>query len=174
MIVENTSFVAMSHSVLNHAARRYAIEYFEDNKSYIEKNHNVMKTWQCYAKDDDLISEMVNSVKVVGERVTNRKYKISSSKFVDYVQGSYCKGHRDSVDQSNLSIITMIDMSSDLIGGEAYFSRDSTSSYDQKFKMVPGPLYSGDSLLYGYNLFHGVDEIIRGRRLVLITWLLEI
>ncbi len=169
---EDTVFLSMTENVLSLSARKYAIDYFEENKKYLEANYNVMKTWQApVAPDDDLLLEMANNIKSVCETVTNRKYKINSGKFINYVKDSYCKGHGDDIEASHLSVITMIDMSSDLLGGEAYFARDAQSEHTHK--MIPGPLKSGDCLMYGHNVQHGVEKVFSGRRLVFVLWLLE-
>lgn len=166
------TFLGVSSEVLSLSARKYAIDYFEENKEYLEVNYNVMKTWQApIAKDDDLLLEMANNIKSVCEKVTNRKYKISSGKFINYVKDSYCKGHADNPEASHLSVIVMIDISDDLIGGEAYFGKDRESIATHK--MVPGPISSGDCLMYGHNVYHGVEKIFSGRRLVFVLWLLE-
>jgi len=173
MLREDTVSLSLTENVLSLSARKYAIDYFEDNKEYLEENWNVMKTWQApVAPDDDLIWEMAKNIRRVCEKVTNRKYKISSGKFIDYVKDSYCKGHKDDPNGSHLSVITMIDMSSDLLGGEAYFARDRKAV--STHKMIPGPLESGDCLMYGYNVYHGVDEVLNGRRLVCVLWLTEV
>lgn len=167
------TFLGVSSEVLSLPARKYIIEYFEDNKRYLEENYNVMKTWQCLVPpDDELLWEMAHKIMHHCSRVTNRKYTINSGKFIDYVEGSYCKGHADNPDASHLSVIVMIDISDDLVGGEAYFARDRSSA--QTHKMVPGPLSSGDCLMYGYNVHHGVEKVIRGRRLVGVLWLTEV
>lgn len=86
------TFLGVSSEVLSLSARKYAIDYFEENKKYLEVNYNVMKTWQApIAKDDDLLLEMANNIKSVCEKVTNRKYKISSGKFINYVKDSIVK-----------------------------------------------------------------------------------
>tara|TARA_Y100000389_G_scaffold92172_1_gene88760 strand:+ start:324 stop:857 length:534 start_codon:yes stop_codon:yes gene_type:complete len=170
---ENTVFLAVTENVLSLSARKYAIDYFEENKKYLEVNYNVMKTWQAVVEnfEDDILLEMLNNIKSVCEKVTNRKYKTNSAKFIDYVKDSYCKGHADNPEASHLSVIVMIDISDDLIGGEAYFAKDRAATTTHK--MIAGPLSSGDCLMYGYNVHHGVEKVFSGRRLVLVLWLIE-
>ena len=117
--------------------------------------------------------DMVNNIiKPMAETSTNRKYKLGSSKLIDYIEGSWCHGHRDSLEQSHLSVITMIDMSSNLKGGQAYFAKDRDA--EGVWTMLPGPLFNGDTLMYSANLFHGVYEVQQGRRLVMVNWFIEV
>jgi hypothetical protein len=169
--IKDTQFIAMNEKTLSQSACKYLIDYFEDNKEYREVNYNVMKTWQAEVRDELILDMTVEIIKPMIERTTNRKYKPGSAKLIDYVEGSWCKGHRDSLEQSHLSVITMIDISSDLKGGQAYFAKDERA--ENVWSMMPGPVYSGDTLIYSPNLFHGVYEVQQGRRLVLVTWFLE-
>lgn len=167
-----TYFIGMHNETLSQSACKYLIDYFEDNKSYLETNYNVMKTWQTRLETDELAMEMVNDIiKPMAEKTTNRKYKAGSSKLIDYIGGSWCNGHRDAIEESNLSVITMIDMSSNLKGGQAYFAKDEKA--DGVWSMMPGPFSNGDTLMYSVNLFHGVYEVQQGRRLVLVNWFIE-
>jgi len=169
---DKTHFIAMHGETLSQSACKYLTDYFEDNKEYREVNHNVKKTWQTRLDEDELGMEMVNDIiKPMAEITTNRKYKLGSSKLIDYIEGSWCKGHCDAITQSHLSVITMIDMSSNLKGGQAYFAKDRDA--EGVWSIMPGPLYNGDTLMYSANLFHGVYEVQQGRRLVMVNWFIE-
>ena len=165
--------LGFASDVLSKSARTYLIDFFEEGKRYIETNYNLMKTWQIETDNDDpMLVEMTAKVQKAAEAVMSKKLlPCKNGKIVDYVKGSWAKGHNDSIEQSHCSVITMIDLSQDLVGGEAYFAKD--REWVDDHKMIPGPLNNGDCLMYGGNLFHGVDEVFSGRRLVLITWFLE-
>ena len=159
--------------VLSQSARTYLIDYFEENKYVKEKDYNLRKFLTCGTDYEDPIQlEILSKVKLAAETTTRMKLlPCTVSKLADYVCGSFALGHKDDAKSSDLSVITMIDLSKDLRGGEAYFAKSvSTANYH---KIIPGPLENGDSLMYGGEMFHGVEEVISGRRLVLITWFKE-
>jgi hypothetical protein len=159
--------------VLSQSARTYLIDYFEEDKTYHEKNYNLRKVWQNNIDYEDPIqAEMVDRVQLAAETTTRMKLSSCRNAFLcDYVEGSWAKGHTDNPDASDCSVITMIDLSQDLVGGEAYFAKTKQSL--DYHKMIPGPLENGDSLMYGGEMYHGVEEVFSGRRLVLITWFKE-
>lgn len=165
--------LGFASDVLSQSARSYLIDFFEEGKMYVEKNIYLNKTWQLGTDQDDPMQvEMITKVQKAAETVMRMKLlPCTTVKLTEYVKGSFATGHFDVVDQSELSVVTMIDLSKDLMGGEAYFSKTRESlAYH---KIIPGPLENGDSLMYSGGLFHGVEEVFSGRRLVLITWFLE-
>ena len=159
--------------VLSQSARGYLVDFFEEHKKYREENYNLRKVWDKRIDYEDPIQvEMVDRVQLAAETTTRMKLLPCRGGFLcDYVKGSWAQGHTDNIDQSNCSVITMIDLSKDLKGGESYFARDKESM--EYHKMIPGPLENGDSLMYGGEMYHGVEEVLSGRRLVLITWFKE-
>ena len=80
-----------------------------------------------------------------------------------YREGSYCKIHQDDK-KSAKTIVTMLDRSEDLIGGECIF-------YDGVVPYVCD-LQIGESVIYDQNMFHGVSMVQRGFRTVLVSWFL--
>ena len=159
--------------VLSQSARSYLIDYFEEGKVYKEENYNLRKVWQKSIDYEDPIQvEMVDRVQLAAETTTRMELLPCRNAFLcDYTEGSWAKGHTDDGSASDCSVITMIDLSKNLNGGEAYFTKTKESL--DYHKMIPGPLENGDSLMYGGNMFHGVEEVFSGRRLVLITWFKE-
>ena len=159
--------------VLSQSARAYLIDFFEEHKSYHETNYNLRRVWQKNIDYEDPIQvEMVAMVQLAAE--TTMRIKLlpcMNSYLCDYVEGSWAKGHKDNADASDCSVITMIDLSKNLKGGEAYFTK--TKESVDYHKMIPGPMEDGDSLMYGGSMYHGVEEVFSGRRLVLITWFKE-
>jgi hypothetical protein len=165
--------LGFASDVLPQSARTYLIDYYEENKNIREKNYNLQNTWQALLDySDDMQVEMQARVQLAAETVMRMKLlPCEIGKIVEYVKGSWAQGHNDQVVSSNCSVITMLDLSQDLIGGEAYFAKNKESM--EYHKMVPGPLSNGDSLMYGGEMWHGVEEVISGRRLVLVTWFKE-
>ena len=159
--------------VLSQSARTYLIDYFEEYKKYREQTYNLFKTWQKHMDyEDPMQVEMVSRIQKATETAMRMKLlPATNGKLVEYVEGSSARGHVDAKAQSSMSVITMINLSQDLRGGEAYFAKDVTAM--EYHKMIPGPLENGDSLMYGGSMFHGVEQIFSGKRLVLITWFME-
>jgi len=109
--------------------------------------------------------------------------------FLKYEEGSFTRMHKDN--ESRLTIVTMVDQSDDLVGGDAIVreeyrspegGRDSTQKcvradyekdrppYGQEIIMDVVPVEDGESLIYGNDLDHAVGRVRSGQRIVLITW----
>ncbi len=111
--------------------------------------------------------------------------------FLFYGEGSFTMMHRDSPLRVENTAITMIDKSSDLIGGDIIVSRrvknvngdiHIPSDEEIKFKKEPVPVMSnitamtaipqsvGETVWYPAKMSHGVTQVTQGYRLVLISW----
>mgnify|MGYP000176747544 CR=1 FL=1 len=135
--------------VLSQSARGYLVDFFEEHKKYREENYNLRKVWDKRIDYEDPIQvEMVDRVQLAAETTTRMKLLPCRGGFLcDYVKGSWAQGHTDNI------------------------ARDKESL--EYHKIIPGPLENGDSLMYGGEMYHGVEEVLSGRRLVLITWFKE-
>ena len=103
--------------------------------------------------------------------------------FLNYGPESFTKFHTDDDDKVGLTIVTFLDKSEDLIGGEPlvllpYEKRSRPSTHYRKGdapvgqKVVPKVIQMsvGQSLVYDKHLMHGVGQVEQGNRLVLISW----
>ena len=103
--------------------------------------------------------------------------------FLDYTKESFTRFHTDNDDAVGLTIVTFIDKSEDLIGGEAlaqlpYTKRERPVNKYRKGeapmnqRVIPKVINMdvGQSLIYDKSLMHGVGQVERGNRLVLISW----
>jgi len=103
--------------------------------------------------------------------------------FVMYEEGSFTRMHTDNDDDISLTIVTLLD-SQDLVGGETivhlpaeYKGRD-VNEYrkgdipreDQRVRPKVVNVDKGHSMIYNRSLLHGVAEIEKGKRLVLVSW----
>jgi|TARA_Y100001951_G_C11137969_1_gene181937 hypothetical protein len=90
-------------------------------------------------------------------------YKLNTCYFLEYGKGSFAELHHDHI--SKLTTVTMLNKSEDLIGGEFIISddNDSTSSIID--------LRVGETYFLDQTVKHGVAKIVKGTRLVLITWM---
>lgn len=109
--------------------------------------------------------------------------------FLKYEEGSFARMHKDN--ESKLTIVTLIETSEDLVGGDAVVldeykspvgGRNSTHKcnrsgpekerppYGQNIITDVIPVQDGESLIYGNDLDHAVSRVHSGQRTVLITW----
>jgi predicted 2-oxoglutarate/Fe(II)-dependent dioxygenase YbiX len=103
--------------------------------------------------------------------------------FVMYEEGSFTRMHTDNDDDISLTIVTLLD-SQDLVGGETivhlpaeYKGRDANEYRkgdvprdDQRVRPKVVNVDKGQSMIYNRSLLHGVAEVEKGKRLVLVSW----
>lgn len=105
--------------------------------------------------------------------------------FLKYVEDSFTRLHTDNVDDVGMTVVTYID-SQDLVGGhalafETYDKRERPTDRYAKRKNEQAPIGKdiipvvieaevGDSIVYGKELRHGVSQVSKGYRTVLISW----
>lgn len=110
-----------------------------------------------------------------------------NSYFLSYTRGSFTATHVDT-DKANLTLITLIDKTDDLIGGDVivikplpkrelrgeFRGKEGTRARVGKL-IVPEvwPQEVGESLIYDGGTTHGVTRVKKGERIVLVTWLKE-
>ena len=103
--------------------------------------------------------------------------------FLDYTEESFTKFHSDNDDAVGLTIVTFLDASDDLVGGQAMamLPYEKRGRPENKYRKGDAPIgercipkvidmHVGQSLVYDKHLIHGVGQVERGNRLVLISW----
>lgn len=104
--------------------------------------------------------------------------------FLNYTEESFTRFHTDNDEAVGLTIVTFLEASNDLIGGEAlvmlpYTKRGRPANKYRKGeppgnrnRVIPKVVQMevGDSLIYDKSLMHGVGQVEQGNRLVLISW----
>ena len=106
--------------------------------------------------------------------------EVYSHYFVMYHEGSYTRMHTDNDDAIGLTIVTLVD-TVDLVGGETLAlvpakmpeeKKGYQKGNDHKGRVIPRVIRmnEGDSVIYDRSLMHGVSEIEKGKRLVLVSW----
>lgn len=119
---------------------------------------------------------------------------LMSHYFLQYGQGSFTRFHTDDADKVIKTIVTQIHTSSDLVGGLALvqipYMVDARPSNKQvkrskdpeknnlpplREQIVPKVVNvrDGESMVYGKELIHGVSQVERGTRMVLVSWFME-
>jgi len=142
-------------------------------------------------------SQDYNLFTVDKRRIKNEEFKSSSFKkldeyadrptyshyFVMYEEGSFTRMHTDNDNDVTLTIVTLLD-SQDLIGGETivalpfeYKGRDQNEYRKgevptKENRIVPKVVNvdKGQSMVYNRSLLHGVAQVEKGKRLVLVSW----
>ena len=153
--------------------RHELIDYFKSLPSNVGHiDYNLYNIDKRYLKQNP-----PEAIKKIEERAGRKNY---SHYFVMYDEGSYTKMHTDNDDQIGLTIVTLID-TVNLVGGETIAMipaklSESKEGYqkgdDHKGRVVPRVIRMdvGDSVIYDRSLLHGVSEIEKGKRLVLVSW----
>lgn len=107
--------------------------------------------------------------------------------FLEYVEGSFTRAHSDNADDIGGTIVTLVDTSDNLDGGEAlgylpHFKKDigefdlnryrDNDHEDTGNHIIPVVIKQqvGESIMYGPEFQHAVSQVITGRRRVLISW----
>ena len=124
----------------------------------------------------------LNCFKVI-DAYASKHEKTFRHYFLNYTEESFTKFHTDNDDAVGLTIVTLVDKSEDLIGGEALAQLPYTKTVRpaNKYRKGDAPhnqmvcpkvinMEPGQSLVYDKSLMHGVGQVERGNRLVLISW----
>lgn len=107
--------------------------------------------------------------------------------FLKYEVGSFARMHKDNVDKVGQTIVTHIDSSPDLHGGDSViFGRyakkvrpshlpakrvkGEKGQYNEQIIPITIRAENGESIVYDTSMQHGVSLVERGIRIVLISW----
>lgn len=155
------------------------------------QDHDWERVWQHYNLFhlDRIICSNALELEFVKELHTySRKKHCFGAYFLKYIPGSFTRFHSDN--KSELTIVTLID-SVDLVGGDtltmAEYERpkgdrpssqvckrppeeDVTPPYGRHIVPDVIDIKTGESMVYGPKLQHGVSKVYNGERTVLITW----
>jgi predicted 2-oxoglutarate/Fe(II)-dependent dioxygenase YbiX len=107
------------------------------------------------------------------------KRKSYSHYFVMYEEGAFTKLHTDNDAEVGLTIVTLVD-TVDLIGGDTLVMLPYEEKEKKGYQKGNSPrgsvipkivrMESGESVTYDHSLTHGVTQVERGKRLVLVSW----
>lgn len=107
--------------------------------------------------------------------------------FLKYVEGSFTNVHFDNPNRVNKTAVTLLDVSEDLVGGDAILLKKITKEDLLEGKSQPEDILVntkrhnaaipllvkqeiGSTMVYNNATLHGVTRVERGHRLVLISW----
>lgn len=179
------SVIGVCENVLEQDEIDYVKKLLKEQQVFKPFEDSIMvSTWQVEVLlTDPIMLNITGKIKRATEKVMGVKLSNKGEDFrgdiIEYRKGSCAKGHYDNMPgrmgkqvKEQITVVTMIDLSDDLVGGDAWFAKNRNTSATHK--MIPGPFGIGDMLMYGYDTFHGVSELIAGRRVVLISWFSKI
>jgi hypothetical protein len=152
-------------------------------KQFWTRDFNLFNLYKCdiprqmNAQDLDFMRMVSNKIKHHVEFKNDAAHY-----FLKYVPNSFTVVHVDNPQRIKRTAVTLIDASPDLVGGDVVLLRDIAKS-----ELVSGPLRPespvpnvkvpivvksklGSTLIYNYNVKHGVSKVEQGYRLVLISW----
>jgi predicted 2-oxoglutarate/Fe(II)-dependent dioxygenase YbiX len=102
--------------------------------------------------------------------------------FLHYGRGSFTKTHSDNDEAIGLTIVTMLEHTPNLVGGDTIVTlpykgpvRDDgyikgEPHIDQRMIMRVVSMDEGDSISYDRSLMHAVSQVEIGHRIVLVSW----
>ena len=159
--------------IINEDDRHELIDLYNSLPSSVaHQDYNLYKVDKRILRTD----QINNAIKKV---IDYSKLETYSHYFVMYDPGSYTRLHSDNDDDVGLTIVTLVD-TVDLVGGDTLVMlpapKEQKIGYqkgdDHKGRVVPKivQMKTGESVIYDRSLLHGVTQIEKGKRLVLVSW----
>lgn len=141
------------------------------------QDYNLFTVDKRRLKNDQLNDKLFSKLNQYADRPVYSHY------FVMYEEGSFTRMHTDNDEDVTLTIVTLLD-SQDLIGGETIvhlpfqYKGRNKSEYrkgdipksDQRVIPKIVNVDKGQSMVYDRSLLHGVAQVEKGKRLVLVSW----
>jgi predicted 2-oxoglutarate/Fe(II)-dependent dioxygenase YbiX len=135
-----------------------------------------------------LTQRIVPSDKFIMELETD-ELKIHSQYFLDYIEGAFTRKHSDNNDVVKKTAITLVE-ANDLDGGDiivyephyksdmqvpedgSVLNRYNEKDYKPGDEIIPVIVKQkvGETIAYGPNVQHSVSKVLKGNRVVLVTW----
>jgi hypothetical protein len=166
-------------------------EIVELNKLYDEcENERIKRLHNLFYLDYRSFPSTLNST--YREKLSSH-FNMNADRmyYLEYYKGSFTRRHSDVGEQSQRTVITMLDKSDDLEGGETIvylphfknnefefdvnrYIRKTEKDDEQGSSIIPVVLNLnvGESVTYDAELLHEVALVTKGRRRVLVSWLL--
>jgi len=100
---------------------------------------------------------------VLNEYLFLGNYKIFGAYILKYGPNSFTSMHQDHPEESQKTSITLLEQSDDIVGGKAIIIGNLNTPVIVEQQV-------GQTVWYDQSLWHGVTEIEKGERKVLVTW----
>jgi len=131
---------------------------------YFEVQSRLRNLWQYhyqrFTADD---RHIIDKLKKTAESVYGVELDYNNHYFLRYEKGSFAIPHTDNPNTSYVTCVVPLEISDDIEGGE-------TCVYTKNDGKLVLPIDVGEVLFYGYQQKHSVEKLIKGSRLVFISW----
>jgi len=159
--------------------------YDESPVMYAHQDYNLFNVEKRIVKSEDHKNNIaINRLDKYGNQFGLIPH---SHYFLKYPEWSFTKCHIDNKKLVQKTIITFVDVSKDLVGGDSlfyepywdlpqepntYVKRKKNSKAYNAVDIIPviAPNKIGSSLIYDATTTHGVTQVRRGHRTVLVSW----
>lgn len=157
--------------------------------TFYTRDFNLFNVYKCHIprkmppEDIVTIRRVANTI----QHYTQAKESLAHY-FLKYIEGSFTNVHIDNPNRVNKTAVTLIDASTDLVGGDAILLKKITKEDLLEGKSQPEDVLNpskgkrdpfipllikqevGSTMVYNKFIQHGVARVERGHRLVLISW----
>ena len=161
----------------------------EDDRVELIKLYNSIPTnkasqdYNLFKVDKRRISKELLQDKTFSKLDQYADRPVYSHYFVMYEEGAFTRMHTDNEEDITLTIVTLLD-TQDLIGGETVVTlpHEYKGRQENEYRQVNAPhkeyrvvpkvvnVDKGQSMVYNRSLLHGVAQVEKGKRLVLVSW----
>ena len=168
-------------NIINEEQRHQLLDVYNSLKS--ELAHQDYNLFDVDKRHPSKEQAQLDCFKAIDQYASNHEQTFRHY-FLNYTPEAFTKFHTDNDDAVGLTIVTFLDKSDDLIGGEAlamlpYMKKSRPETHYRKgdatdpgSRVIPKVINMevGQSLVYDKSLMHGVGQVEKGNRLVLISW----
>jgi len=157
--------------------------------TFYTRDFNLFNVYKCHIprkmppEDIVTIRRVANTI----QHYTQAKESLAHY-FLKYIEGSFTNVHIDNPNRVNKTAVTLIDASTDLVGGDAILLKKITKEDLLEGKSQPENVLNpskgkrdpfipllikqeiGSTMVYDKFIQHGVARVEKGHRLVLISW----
>jgi hypothetical protein len=169
--------------------------YYINAKGKIKKEdiHGVVNRGHIRGKDAviDSVEKQLreHAIRVNKSFGRSTELKLKTMYFQEYLQYSHLPEHRDVISSEGVTLVTLIDRSDDLIGGELLlidrvadlwkehgvnaikhdpYTRIADKDGVRVYTLLPQEV--GETAMYIAGTVHSISRVLQGTRLVLVSW----
>ena len=177
-------------NIINQKELEYLKQLYNNSpKQFHTQDVNLFNVYKCHIprkmppEDIVTIRRVANTI----QHYTQAKESLAHY-FLKYIEGSFTNVHIDNPNRVNKTAVTLIDASTDLVGGDAILLKKITKEDLLEGKSQPENVLNpskgkrdpfipllikqeiGSTMVYDKFTQHGVARVEKGHRLVLISW----
>lgn len=155
--------------------------YRKSRHEPIHQFYNLFNLDRYNPKSEDIRAN--SGIQRLDSYAAKRGLKLYSHYFLKYVPYSFTRLHEDNNKIVEKTIITFLESSDDLVGGDTLVmdrhyelpndentTRKGPNNHRGNIVPVVAPSQNGNSLVYNHDVLHGVSQVRQGHRIVLVSW----